>query len=121
MRRIREVLRLRFGLGLHQDQIARSCGLAQATVHRYLERARAAGLAWPLAEDCDDERLDELLFPTRGQPERPAERAAIDFAAVQRQMQTHKHVTLQLVWEEYREAHPDGYSYSYFCELYERW
>jgi transposase len=121
MRRIREVLRLRFGLGLHQDQIARSCGIAQATVHRYLERARGAGLGWPLPEDCDDERLDELLFPTRGQPERPTERAAIDFAAVQRQMHTHKHVTLQLVWEEYREAHPAGYSYSYFCELYERW
>src|SRR5581483_10524392 len=120
MRRIKEVLRLRFGLGLHQDQIARSCGIAQATVHRYLERARAAGLGWPLPEDCDDERLNELLFPTR-QPERPAERATIDFAAVQRQMQTHKHVTLQLIWEEYREAHPDGYSYSYFCELYEHW
>ena len=44
MRKIKEVLRLRFGLGLQQDQIARSCSIGQATVHRYLERAAAAGL-----------------------------------------------------------------------------
>jgi len=36
-------------------------------------------------------------------------------------VQTHKHVTLQLLWEEYREQHPDGYRYSRFCELYRRW
>ena len=44
-----------------------------------------------------------------------------DFAAVHEQLQTHKHVTLQLLWEEYIEAHPDGYRYSRFCELYQRW
>ena len=32
------------------------------------------------------------------------------------------HVTLQLLWEEeYQEANPDGYRYSRFCELYQRW
>lgn len=65
MRKIREVLRLRFGLGLHQDQIARSCSIGQATVHRYLEKAAAAKVTWPLPEDFDDRRLDELLFPKR--------------------------------------------------------
>ena len=44
-----------------------------------------------------------------------------DFAEVRRQLQTHKHLTLQLVWEEYRETQPDGYGYSRFCELYHRW
>jgi len=112
MRRIREVLRLRFGLGLHQDQIARSCSIGQATVHRYLAKAAAAGLSWPLAEDCDDQRLNELLFPARHQQPRPTIRPGIDFAEIQRQLQTHKHLTLHLVWEEYRETHPEGYGYS---------
>jgi len=57
MRKIKEVLRLRFGLGLRQDQIAQSCSIGQATVHRYLERAAAAGLSWPLPDDYDDDRL----------------------------------------------------------------
>ena len=28
---------------------------------------------------------------------------------------------LESLWEEYREANPDGYGYSRFCELYQRW
>ena len=63
MRKIKEVLRLRYDLGLLQNEIARSCSIGQASVHRYLERASAAGLSWPLPEDCDDRRLNELLFP----------------------------------------------------------
>src|ERR1035441_6509941 len=121
MRKIREVLRLRLGLGLGQEQIAGSCSISQATVRRYLERAAATGLGWPLPEDCDERRLNELLFPVR--PAWPAspQRAAVDFSQIQAQLQTHKHLTLQLVWEEYREAQPDGYGYSRFCELYRRW
>ena len=121
MRKVKEVLRLRFDLGLRQDQIARSCSIGQATVHRYLERATAAGLNWPLPEDCDDRRLNELLFPSR--PIRPTHqlRASVDFAEIHRQLKGHKHVTLQLLWEEYRETQPDGYGYSRFCELYQRW
>jgi len=121
MRKIREVLRLRFGLHLGQDQIARSCSIGQATVHRYLERASAAGLGWPLPDEYDDRRLNELLFPTRPEyPESVAHRG-VDFGAVRQQLQTNKHVTLQLLWEEYRESQPDGYGYSRFCELYQRW
>jgi transposase len=121
MRKVKEVLRLRFALGLQQNQIARSCSIGQATVHRYLEKAAAAGLTWPLPEDMDDHRLEQLLFPaTVGRPNQTT-RSLPDFAEVRRQLQTHKHLTLQLVWEEYRETQPDGYGYSHFCELYDRW
>jgi transposase len=121
MRKIREVLRLRFVLGLRQDQIAHSCSIGQATVHRYLQKAAAAGVSWPLPEDWDDRRLDELLFPSRPERTHPQLRPVVDFAEIHRQLQTHKHLTLQLLWEEYRESHPDGYGYSRFCELYQRW
>jgi transposase len=121
MRKIKEVLRLRFGLGLHQDQIARSCSIGQATVHRYLEKAAAAKVTWPLPEDLDDRRLDELLFPKRPLRTPSQPRPGLDFAQLHTQMQTHKHLTLQLLWEEYRETQPDGYGYSRFCELYQRW
>jgi transposase len=121
MRKIKEVLRLRFGLGLQQNQIARSCSIGQATVHRYLQKAAAAGLNWPLPEDVDDRRLEQLLLP--GAVGRPSQitRTPPDFAEVHRQLQMHKHVTLQLLWEEYRETQPQGYSYSRYCELYQRW
>src|ERR1700684_2644130 len=121
MRKVKEVLRLKFGLGLRQDQIARSCSIGQATVHRYLQKAAAAGLSWPLPEDCDDGRLDALLFPVRRGRPCQATREGLDLAEVHRQLKAHQHVTLQLLWEEYRQGHVQGYGYSRFCELYQRW
>jgi hypothetical protein len=107
MRKVKEVLRLRFDLGLQQNQIVRSCSIGQATVHRYLKKAAAANLTWPLPENIVDRRLEELLFPADvGRPTRMP-RSLPDFGEVRRQLQTHKHLTLQLVWEEYRESQPD--------------
>ncbi len=67
MRKVKEVLRLRFELGLGQRQIARSCGMGLGTVHEYLERAVAAGIGWPLPEGLGEEELEAKLF---GQPAR---------------------------------------------------
>jgi transposase len=121
MRKIKEVLRLKFELGLGLRHIARSCSLGLATVHDYLERAKAAGVNWPLPEGWDEEKLENALF---GSPEKrtaDATKAAPDFAALHEQKQKHRHLTLQLLWEEYKQANPEGYGYSRFCELYQRW
>jgi len=86
MRKVKEVLRLRFGLGLQQNQIARSCSIGQATVHRYLEKAAAAGLSWPLPDDLDDHRLEQLLFRAAvGRPSKNT-RSLMVFAEVRRQL-----------------------------------
>jgi transposase len=120
MRKLKEVVRLH-SLGLKQQQIARSCLIAQSTVHKYLKAAASAGVSWPLPPDWDERRLEEVVS---GAP-RPAaawrKAGTPDFEAIRRQLQTHRNLTLQLVWEEYREAHRDGYSYSHFCELYRHW
>lgn len=120
MRKIKEVLRLRHELGLAQRQIARSCSISRAAVAEYLERAAAAGLSWPLPEGCNDEQLEAQLF-RRAAPEPALKRAVPDFAQLHDELQRHKHVTLQLLWQEYRQTHPDGYGYSFFCELYREW
>jgi hypothetical protein len=71
MRRIKEVLRLRYELGLGRRQIARSCSIGQSSVFDYLKRAEAAGLRWPLPDDWDDERLERSLF-AYGQNQQPS-------------------------------------------------
>ena len=121
MRKLKEVLRLRYELGLGQRQIARSCSIGHGTVYEYLKRAQAAGVTWPLPEGWDDRRLEEALFG--GTPRRAYEsrKPAPDFARLHEELQRHPHLTLQLAWEEYRQAHPDGYAYSRFCELYQQW
>lgn len=111
MRRIKEALRLRYELGLGQRQIARSCSIGQSTVFDYLKRAEAAGLRWPLPDDWDDERLERSLF-AYGQPhQRSPERAQPDFESIHEQLKRHSNLTLALLWEEYRQAQPDGYLY----------
>jgi transposase len=121
MRKLKEVLRLRYELGLGQRQIARSCSIGHGTVYEYLKRAQAAGVTWPLPEGWDDRRLEEALFG--GTPRRAYEsrKPAPDFARLHEELQRHPHLTLQLAWEEYRQVHPDGYAYSRFCELYQQW
>jgi len=123
MRKIKEVMRLRFELQLGYQQISRSCAIASSTVHKYLKRAEAAGLSWPLPEGWNEDRVEAAIFPRSVPlaPQRPAKRAAPDYATIHEQLRTHRHVTLQLLWEEYRQANPDGYRYSRFCELYQRW
>ncbi len=120
MRKIKEVLRLRFELGLGQREIARACSISQGAVHNYLKKAAAAGIGWPLPEGWDEKRIEKTLFGDRHPIER-RQRTLPDFPALHEQFQQHRHLTLQLVWEEYRQAHPDGYGYSRFCELYRRW
>lgn len=118
MRRIREVLRLKFELGLENRQIARSCSIPHSTVANYLSRARAAGLVWPLPPELTDGTLETRLFPVA--PVRQ-EVPLPDFAALHEELLRHKHLTLELLWQEYKQAYPDGYQYSWFCELYGRW
>jgi transposase len=119
MRRLREIIRLRLVAVLSQRAIAKSCGLSASTVGDYLARIQLAKLGWPLPPELDDDEvLTRLLFPAEGHPVR--NRPEPDFAAVHLELRK-KHVTKLLLWQEYREAHPEGYEYSQFCERYLRW
>ena len=73
-----------------------------------------------MPEEYDDRQLNELLFPVRP-GRKPKQRASVDFAEIHRQLTSQRHLTLQLLWEEYRETEPDGYGYSRFGELYHGW
>lgn len=120
MRKITEVLRLKWTCGLSNRAIARSCRISHSTVSEYLVRAEQAGLTWPLPESLDEDGLYRLLFPEKvivqGNPARPVP----DWERVRQELKR-RSVTRRLLWEEYREAHPDGYSYSQFCELYQQY
>src|SRR5260370_1126892 len=121
MRKIKEILRLHFEQKLGQRQIARSVNTSQSTVHEYLARMKAAGLQWPLGDEWDEERLERTLFPPGQAPSKLAARIQPDFNHIRQQLGLHRDLTLELLWEEYREQHPDGYSYSRFCKLYRHW
>jgi transposase len=118
MRNVREVLRLAAG-SMSNRLIGASLSVSKTTVRNCLLRAEAAGLAWPLPDELTDAMLEARLYPPPAAT-RKGERPQPEWAQVHRELKR-PGVTLQLVWQEYRAQHPDGYGYSRFCELYTRW
>jgi transposase len=117
MRTAREILRLHFEHNLSQRAIARACAVSPTTVGDYLERIKQSGLALAAILALDDSSLKTLLYPEgRGALSR---KPLPDFDYLRLEMKK-KGVTLQLLWEEYRTIHSDGYSRSQFCELYHK-
>jgi len=122
MRKIREVLRLKYECGLGHRAISASVGISKGSVSEYVQRAEREGLRWEDARELSEAEVERRLFAYAGRHE-PSERAAIDFAWVHRELRR-VGVTLQLLWLEYRQAVAEAggerraYQYSQFCDLY---
>jgi transposase len=125
MRKIKEVLRLKFESQLSEHEIAYSCHISRTTVRDYLKRATLAGLNWSEASALNEVQIIERLFPVMvvGPPLSGEARPLPDCQYIYDQLRTYRKYNLTLIqlWSEYKEAHPEGYQYSQFCELYRRW
>jgi transposase len=118
MRRIGEVLRLKYELGLSESEIARGARLARSTVREYLDRAGASGLGYDEACGLADEELDRRLFAARDA--RDMDRPLPDWEVVEKELRR-RGVTMKLLWLEYLSQHPDGYRYTQFCRHFHAW
>ena len=114
MSKVKEILRLKFDVGLSLRDIAASCNCGKSTVDDVLKRAQNANITWPC--NLNDKELLSLIYPPV-----EARKAAIepDLNYIFNEMKK-KNVTLMLLWEEYKRNHPDGIMYTQFCERYRR-
>jgi transposase len=120
MRKIRDMLRLT-AAGMSSRKIAASLSIGGTTVVDCLQRARAVGVGWPLPEDLSDVALEARLFPaSTALAAIKSRRTQAEWPAIHRELKR-PGVTLRLLWEEHRAAHPEGYGYSRFCELFRAW
>ena len=115
MRKVREILRLRLGAGLSSRQVAKSCKVSSSTVLEYEKRAKEAGLSWPLPDDLDDVALEQLV---RAKLEVTRDDRPLPEIAYLVQEMRRPHVTLNLLWLEYKAVNPDGYQHTQFCRYY---
>ena len=118
MRKIKEVLRHKWGLGLSHREVAQSVGVSVGAVWLVVHRAAGAGLDWATADGMDDADLEVRIYGRDGLPDRV--RPVPDCARIDLERRR-VGVTLQLLHLEYLEQSPDGYSYTQFCEYYRRW
>src|ERR1700716_3447014 len=118
MRKIHDVLRLS-AAGMSKRKIAASLGVSATAAGECIRRARRAGLGWPLPEGLAGEALEGRLYPPPAGAAKDR-RPQPDWAAVHRELRR-PGVTLQLLWEEHRAVHPDGYTPSRYFEPYRTW
>lgn len=118
MRKLKEVLRLKLECGLKHRQIERAVGVSIGAVSKYCNLAGQAGLTWPMLERLNDTEIERLLQP-HALMVAPARRIEPDYVQVHRELKR-KGVTLTLLWEEYRGAHPGEatYRYTQFTQRY---
>lgn len=114
MLKTREILRLKHELGLSLRDIAKSCNCGKTTVSEVLDRAKNSGITWPI--ELSDKQLLSLLYPPVEQKNTVPE-PDMEYVFVEMKK---KHVTLMLLWEEYKEKHPDGIMYTQFCDRYRK-
>ena len=111
MDKAKEILRLK-GIGFSYRDIASSVGCGKTAVGETIKRAEAAGIQ--SADEYTETELEKTLFPEKhavGEADSDEPDMGYIFGELSK-----KHVTRQLLWEEYKLEHPDGLMYSQFCE-----
>lgn len=119
MRKIREILRLQWDLKCSYHLTAKSVGVSSSTIGECLRRAKAANLTWPLPADLDDDALIKLLYPPLKKTIDDGQNK-IDWAHIHQELKR-KHVTMMILWQEYKSQNENGFNYSWFCAHYRQW
>ena len=108
MYQLKEILRLYYELNLSQRDIAKALGVSAGSVNNYIKKFTSSKHSWPVSDSV----LDSIVKP---------EPAIFDFSSVHTELKSHKHMTLQLIWEEYLQAGKTKLSYSHFVYMYRNW
>jgi transposase len=76
-------------------------------------------MGWPLPDGMADSELEAKLLGGSTEGAAPARGVPL-WPQIHEQLRR-KGVALRLLWQEYRQAHPNGFQYSRFCDLYREW
>lgn len=117
MRKLLPMLRLHYEAKMSARGIARSLNLSVGVVSKYLIKAKECTLSWPLPTDMSEQALLTLLRPSKASQKINRAEDSIDFPKVHQEMKA-KGVTLQLLWEEYKDEQANPLSYSRYCFHY---
>lgn len=117
MRKIKDILKLRFKTEISYRQISRAVNIPSSTVSDYCKRFEITKYVIDDFLEIDEDKIYQLLFPEKIKVEKPTTRPLPNFEYIHKEI-AKKGVTFELLWMEYKEDYPDGYGLSRFKELY---
>jgi transposase len=120
MKEIRRVIELHVKNGLSVRQIAKATGVSRTTVSEYIQYYRASDKTLEEIVAMSDNDLCSILYKKRKKSTRSKDTSQPNYAYIHTELRR-RGVTRQLLWEEYRQQHPDGLGYSQFCQLYKEY
>jgi transposase len=103
-------------------QIGRLSGISRNTIREYLRRISLNEQSLAELLQLDDESLLRIVQTDPIEKNRTGRIADDRYGSIESRLEYYKTelarrgVTRQLLWKEYRSDHPEGYSYSQFCE-----
>jgi len=117
MKKIKEILKLRFITEISYRQISRAVNIPSSTVSDYCKRFEITKYALNEFLEIDEDEIYQLLFPEKIKSDKPITRTLPNFEYIHKEI-AKKGITFELLWMEYKEQHPDGYALSQFKDLY---
>lgn len=120
MKKLLEILRLHYEGKFSNRDIEKVVKISRKTISKYIELFNYSGLPWPLPEEYQNEdKLSQRLDPSFIAP--VVKSTVLNFAEIHKELHNHKHLTLQVLWEEYKESKCIDCCYSNFTHLYRKW
>lgn len=118
MRKVRDILRLKFDAGLSYRDIGNCLSLGSSTVSEVVTRFTSSELSWPLPDDMSDSKLETFLYPAKAARRN---KRLPDFIQMREELKR-KGMTKLLLWQEYcQEDSATAYGYTQYCEHYQLW
>lgn len=120
MRKVRELLKLKFEHGLSARESARRLGMGKTPASEYISGFKNCGLTIEQALALTDTELAGTLSLKKQTLNERYQYLSSQFIHFEKELKR-TGVTLYLLWEEYIKKAPDGYGYSQFCHHYDHW
>jgi hypothetical protein len=118
MRKVKDILRFKFEVGLSNRDIGKCLNLGPATVSEVLTRFKSSDLSWPLPDSFSDHQLEGKLYTIVAAKR---SKRLPDFTKMREELKC-KGMTKLLLWQEYCEDDSaTAYGYTQYCEYYQQW
>lgn len=120
MKKIRELIRMHEEAQMSIRQISKVLNISRPVISQYISDIKSSGLTYQEIKTIPDDTLLGIISGDKKSKNHKCQQLSSKFDYFSKELKR-TGVTLALLWEEYRKAESDCYSYSHFCYHYQVW